>query len=574
MKKMKYIIVIATATMIVASSCTDKELDTENLYGKSLESYYKTPTDIEEAMAGVYNAIYTPNVHSNESMAANLMSDMMLGGGGPDDKSAKWVDNFEDPAEDTYRDMWVQSYNGISRANAIIEKTADADFSRFFPSPEEAQTFKDQAIGEALFMRAFYYFRLAKFFGGVPLIIAIDTPRDLPRASYSETYAQIASDLKLAIETLPSTPFPNIPESDYGHANKWVAEAYLGRAYLYYTGYMTNMEGTSTSDLPLADGGSLSASEVAAYLQDCINNSGYHLTPDFRNLWPYSYVNQASGTTKLPWAQAEGLSWVGQDGHSPTFGTGNFESMFVQRFSFGDWQWSNGNIYTNRLALFESLRDNSLVPFGQGWGWCTVNPTLWSQWDDSDPRKVGSILQVGQADQGTAGYVGDKGDHETGFFSKKYTSLQYEDPTNNNTVTGMFVQLYNWGNADLQLMHAQDFIFMRYADVLLMHSEITETADGLNAVRNRAGLSSIGYSLAALKQERLHEFAFEGLRWFDLVRWGDVDSAFNYTLNVRNSGTPATYHANYRSETKGLVPIPETEMRLANGIYEQNPGWD
>jgi len=574
MKKIIYFIVIAATTMIVASSCTDKELDTENLYGKSLESYYKTPTDIEEAMAGVYNAIYTPNVHSNESMAANLMSDMMLGGGGPDDKSAKNVDNFQDPGEDTYRDMWTQSYNGISRANAIIEKTADADFSKYFSSPEEAQTFKDQAIGEALFMRAFYYFRLAKFFGGVPLIVAIDDPRDVPRATYTETYAQIASDLQLAIETLPSIAFPNIPESDYGHANKWVAEAYLGRAYLYYTGYMTNMNGTSTSDLPLAGGGSLSASDVAAYLQDCINNSGYSLTPDFRNLWPYSYVNQAAGTTKLPWAETEGLSWVGQDGHSPTFGTGNFESMFVQRFSFGDWNWSNGNIYTCRLALFQSLRDNSLVPFGQGWGWCTVNPTLWSQWDENDPRKVGSILEVNQAEQGTAGYTGDKGDHETGFFNKKYTSIQYEDPSNNNTVTGMFVQLYNWPNADFQLMHAQDFIFMRFADVLLMHSEITGTADGMNAVRNRAGLSSTEYSLAALKEERLHEFAFEGLRWFDLVRWGDVDTAFNYTLNVRNSGTPATYHVNYRSETKGLVPIPETEMRLANGIYEQNPGWD
>ncbi|MFI0428279.1 RagB/SusD family nutrient uptake outer membrane protein [Mariniflexile sp. HMF6888] len=571
MKKIKYFIVMAISTVIVATSCTDKYLDTENLYGKSLESYYKTPTDIEEAMAGVYNAMYTPNVHSNESMAACLMSDMMLGGGGPDDKSAKWVDNFEDPLEDTYRNMWTQSYNGISRANAIIEKTADADFSSYFSSPEEAQQFKDQAIGEALFMRAFYYFRLAKFFGGVPLIIALDTPRDSPRATYSETFAQIASDLKLAIETMPDTPFPSIPTSSYGHANKWVAEAYLGRVYLFYTGYMTNMEGTSTSELPLVDGGSLSASDVASYLEDCINNSGHQLTPDFRNLWPYSYVNQAAGTTVLPWAATEGLSWVGQDGSSPTFGSGNFETMFVQRFSFGDWQWSNGAIYTNRLCLFTALRGNSLSPFGQGWGWCTVNPKLWNSWDAADPRKEGSILEVGNADQGTGAYAPNQGDHETGFFSKKYTALQHDDGS--GSVKGMFVQMYDWGNADIQLMHAQDFIFMRYADVLLMHSEITQTADGLNAVRARAGLPAIGYSLAALKQERLHEFAFEGLRWFDIVRWGDVDTAFDYTLNVNNSGTPATYHANYRTETKGLVPIPETEIRLSNGIYQQNPGW-
>ena len=569
MKKIIYYTGIVA--MLLATSCSEDYLDTENLYGKSLETYYKTPTDIDEAMAGVYNAIYTAGAHSNEGLAANLMSDMMLGGGGPDDKSAKWVDNFEDPNEDTYRDMWTQSYNGITRANAIIENAADADFSSYFSSPEEAAQYKAQAIGEALFMRAFYYFRLGKFFGGVPLIVRLDTPRDVPRSTYTETFAQIASDLKLAIETLPAVPFTSIPTSEYGHANKWVAEAYIARVFLFYTGYMTNIEGESTSELPLVEGGTLNATAIAAYLDDCMNSSGHALASDFRNLWPYSYVNQSAGSAVLPWAEAEGLSWAGQDGTGPTFGSGNYETMFVQRFSFGDWGWANGNIYTNRIALFFAIRGNSLAPFGQGWGWGTVNPNLWNQWDNDDTRKLGSILQVGQEAQGTGGYQQDQGDHETGFFNKKYHSLQHDDGTGSNV--GMFVQLYNWGNADYQLAHAQDFIFMRFADVLLMHSEITQTATGMNAVRERAGLDQIGYSLEALKEERLHEFSFEGLRWFDLVRWGDVDNAYNDVINVRNSGVEAKYSVSYRPETKGLVPIPETEMRLSNGIYTQNPGW-
>ena len=571
MKRMKKIIYFMAITgLVLLTSCEDK-LDTVNLYGKSLESYYKTPTDIEEAMAGVYNAIYTNGIHSNEFIAANLMSDMMLGGGGPDDKSAKWVDNFEDPSEDTYSDMWSQSYNGIARANAIIEKTAEADFTTYFDSAEEAQKFKDQAIGEALFMRAFYYFRLAKFFGGVPMIVAIDDPKDVARSTYTETFAQIASDLKLAIETLPDESFTSIATSSYGHANKWVAEAYLGRVFLFYTGYMTNIEGQATSTLPLVDGNALSGTEVAAYLDECISRSGHALASDFRNLWPYSYLNESAGSTVLPWAETEGLSWVGQDGINPTFGTGNYETMFVQRFSFGDWGWNNGNIYTNQYCLYSGIRDNSMVPFGQGWGWCSVSPKLWNSWDVDDPRREGSILELGNDDQGTGSYEGDKGDHETGLVNKKYTALQY--PNESGSTEGMFIQLYNWGNSDMQLMHAQDFIFMRFADVLLMHSEITETADGLNAVRDRAGLDPVGYSLDAIKEERLHEFSFEGLRWFDLIRWGDVDTAFEGTINVNNSGIPGVYSVNYRSETKGLVPIPETEVRLSNGAYEQNPGW-
>ncbi|OIQ41299.1 MAG: RagB/SusD family nutrient uptake outer membrane protein [Bacteroidetes bacterium MedPE-SWsnd-G1] len=569
MKKLKYLLALSVVVTVV--SCSDK-LDTENLYGKSLETFYSTPQDIDEAMAGVYNAMYTSSVHSNEAMAANLLSDMMLAGGGPDDKSAKWVDNFEDPVEDTYRDLWVQSYNGIARANAIIEKTPDNDFSSFFDSPEEAEAFKTEAIGEATFMRGFYYFRMAKFFGGVPLIASLEDPKDAPRATLSETYARIASDFKAAADMLSDTPFTGISSDRYGHANKWVAQAYIARAYLYYTGYMTNIEGQATTDLPLADGGSLSKNDVLTYLNDITANSGHALASDFRNIWPYSYVNQASGNDVLPWATTEGLSWIGQQGHSPTYGTGNYESMFVQRYSFGDWGWGSiGNAVTNRLCLFQGIRDNSMEPFGQGWGWCTINTNLWNDWDDADLRKVGSILEMGNADQGTGSYQADKGDHETGLFNKKYSAIQHNDGT--GAIRGMFVQMYGWGNDDMQLMHAQDFIYMRYADVLLMHSEISETADGMNAVRARAGMPAVGYSLDALKQERMHELAFEGLRWFDLVRWGDVDTAFAYVLNVRNSGVDATYNVNYRPETKGLIPIPETEIRLSNGVYEQNPGW-
>lgn len=143
MKKLKYL--IAISAIFVAYSCEDY-LDTENLSEKSLDTFYKSPQDINEAMAGVYNAIYTTNVHSEEQIAANLMDNMMLGGGGPDDKSAKWVDNFEDPAEDTYFDMWGQSYKGIARANAIIEKTADANFSTYFNTPAEAEEFKNKQL--------------------------------------------------------------------------------------------------------------------------------------------------------------------------------------------------------------------------------------------------------------------------------------------------------------------------------------------------------------------------------------------------------------------------------------------
>ncbi|MBS2211420.1 RagB/SusD family nutrient uptake outer membrane protein [Carboxylicivirga mesophila] len=578
MKKIIYTVVIGLVAII--SSCDD-HLDTDNLYEKSLDTFYRTPTDIEEAMNGVYNALFVGGVHSNEHVAANLMSDVMLGGGGPDDKSAKDVDNFLDPAEDTYRDLWKETYNGVSRANAVIEAVQLNDFKRFFETAAEAEAFKNNTLGEAYFMRGFLMYRAARFFGGMPIISTTDADRGAPRSSLSETWAFIASDFKAAAELLPKRKAADFPLATYGHANVWVAKAYIARAYLYYTGYMTNVEKQAADALPLYDGGSISKADVIAHLEDVRDNSGYKLASDFRNLWPYSYVNQNArdydpeGTHPvLPWAENEGLEWVGQDGPNSSIGTGNHEVMFALRYGLADWSF--GQQYNNRVCLFFGIRDHSMVPFGQGWGWGTVHNAFYNSWSDDDPRKQGSVIDLNSKDpdMGVDGWNIGKGDHNTGLTNKKYTTIQHNGP---DGVKGMFYYLLNMVHGDpMQLWAAQDFYYLRFADILLMHSELTQTADGINAVRERAGLDPVAYTIENLKDERLHEFAFEGLRWFDLVRWGDAESGNNYfgvEAAVNNSGTEGSYKVSYRPETKGLVPVPEGEIRLSNGVYEQNPGW-
>jgi starch-binding outer membrane protein, SusD/RagB family len=575
MKKIKYIAV--AIVLLAVAGCDDSFLDATNRFGANTDTFYKTKKDFDAALGGVYNTLYLAggNVFAEELITATLLDDVVLGGGGPDDQGAKNVDNFVDPNDDTYRDLWIEAYNGIFRANSIIEKIETADLSKDFDSAEEQQAYKNQILGEMYFMRGFLFFRAAKFFGGMPIIASTTTPRDVPRATFTETFGQIAADLQKSIDLLPAINPASIPATEFGHTNRWVAEAYLARVYLFYTGYMTNMEGQATTAFTLPDGGTITKQQVIDYLKDCVNNSGYALQDDFRNLWPYSQINITAGSVKYPWAAKEGLKWAGQDGFNSTVGTGNKEVMFSLRYSFGDWGWTKGQRTTNRASLFMGLRGNSgLTPFGEGWGWGTVHSGFFGQWDDADLRKLGSVIQTGVADEGTAGYVADKGDNETGLFNKKYMHLEYDDGTG---MKGLFNYIYGWTNTDMQLRHAQDFYYMRYADVLLMLSELTEDAQYMNQVRDRAGLGPVAYSLDALKQERLHEFAFEGLRWFDLVRWGDLNNPsknyYDNEITVRNSGSPASYRVNYRPETKGLLPIPESEIRLSNGVYQQNPGW-
>lgn len=563
--------------MLALGGCDDSFLEMTNHFGSNTDTFYRTKADFDAALAGVYSTLYLQggNVFAEEHITAGLLDDITLGGGGPDDQGAKNVDNFVDPNDDTYRDLWIEAYNGIFRANSIIEKIQDADLSADFATEAEQTAYKNQILGETYFMRGFLFWRAAKFFGGMPLVTATSTPRDVPRASFQETFGQIASDLKKSIELLPEVNPASISTADFGHVTHWAAQGILARVYLFYTGYMTNIEGTPTTSFTLPDETTIDKAYVVQQLMDVYTKSGYQLQDDFRNLWPYSYVNTMAGSVKYPWADAEGLEWAGQDGFNSTKGTGNVEVMFSLRYTFADWGWNKGQRTTNRYPLFCGLRGNSgLTPFGEGWGWGTVHSGFFAQWDNDDLRKLGSVIRVGEASEGTAGYTQDKGDNETGLFNKKYIHLEYD---NGSGMKGLFNYVYDWTNTDMQLRHAQDFYYLRYADILLMLSELTEDAQYMNEVRDRAGLDDVPYSLAALKEERLHEFAFEGLRWFDLVRWGDVDDpANNYYDNevpVRNSGTPANYKVTYRPETKGLVSIPESEIRLSNGVYTQNPGW-
>lgn len=577
MKKTRYIAI--AFLMVIMAGCSDSFLDMSNRYGANTDSFYKTKADFDAALAGVYNSLFVPNgAWGEEHMSASLLDDTMLGGGGPDDQAAKNLDAFQDPSDDTYRDLWIETYNGIFRANGVIEKLAEADLSANFSSAAEEETYKNQVLGETYFMRAFLLFRAAKFFGGMPLILSTEAARDVPRASFTETFGQIAADLKIAIDLMPKINPASISAAEYGHANVWVAKAYMARVYLFYTGYMTNIENQATTDFTLPDGSTLSKQYVVDQLTDCVNNSGYKLVSDFRNLWPYSHVNTSAGEVKYQWADTEGLEWVGQDGFNSTIGTGNTEVMFALRYSFGDWGWTKGQTTTNRFPLFMGLRGNSgFTPFGEGWGMGTVHSGFFNDWDNADPRKLGSVIRMGVAEEGTGGYTRDKGDHETGLFNKKYIHLEY-NADDGDGMLGLFNHVYGWTNADMQLRHAQDFYYLRFADVLLMLSELTGDASYLNQVRARAGYTTpIAYSLDAIKQERLHELAFEGLRWFDMVRWGDVaDNSKNYydnSIDVRNSGNATTYRVNYRPETKGLVSVPESEIRLSNGAYQQNQGW-
>lgn len=141
----------------------------------------------------------------------------------------------------------------------------------------------------------------------------------------------------------------------------------------------------------------------------------------------------------------------------------------------------------------------------------------------------------------------------------------------------------NWdvaGKENIQLNNIHDLVLIRFADVLLMQSELKKDVAGINEVRKRAGLNPIAaYSEEALRNERRWELACEGTRWNDLRRWHIAAAALEkqngvaiYYCGQPDTNTPHNggYTARYNA-TAGFQKMPETQVAL--GTVKQNEGW-
>ena len=134
----------------------------------------------------------------------------------------------------------------------------------------------------------------------------------------------------------------------------------------------------------------------------------------------------------------------------------------------------------------------------------------------------------------------------------------------------------------MNITYYQDWTIMRYADVLLMHSELNQDNWGLNQVRQRVGLPAEEYSIENIRKERAIELAFEGVHFWDLMRYekdgayaAEVITKAQNNVSVQNGGVAAKTSFNKENFTKkkGLMQIPSTQITRSGGVLTQNAGW-
>lgn len=589
---MKKILSIAAAAAMTLSlvSC-EKFLDSQNYWSKDSSNFPVNETDADQMIAGIYNNMNI--VIGNSPLFAHHMwseaaSDNCLGGGGANDQAAQAEDLMMNFGSSMYDGFYTERYKGIARANAAIEAL-----------PNLAATMStdkvNQYLGEAFFLRAWYYYELASMFGNIPCPVTTTADPTLPQISGEALWGQIIEDCKIAADIMPAKK-----ATGDGHVDKYAAQALLGRAYLFASGFY----GLNDITLPayeneaigvsIAEGTKITKAQVGEYIKDCVNNSGYTLVDDPHNLW--AYTNRCSVEDDLsPW-KGKGYKWAEDDGAV------NPEAMFVIKFNTQP-SWSTTIGYSNQTALYwgvrgqEEAKNGACFPFGTGWGMCPVNPSLVDDWKSIEPgdkRLDASVISVDKWP--TYEYGKDANIQETGYYQTKIMPViawSEEKDKYMATFTNVMFPGLTWseGNEDnFQLNSVNDMILIRFAEVLLMDAEINGSQASFDRVRARAGLGSKTASEDNIRNERRWEFAFEGVRFNDLRRYGEAyataaldkqQGVHCYNSGVEGINDAAKYNGGYSTRykaTKGFVRIPEAQISLSAGAGEeytfvQNEGW-
>ena len=368
-----------------------------------------------------------------------------------------------------------------------------------------SEAIRNRCMGEAYFLRAHYYYILVRLYGGVPLRLtpySPGEPTDIARASVDDVYAQIIADCQQAIDLLPTKN--SYQDDQVGRASKDAAMAMMADIYL-----------------TLAPDHSEYYQKVVDLCDD-IKDLGYDLSE-------CNYVDNFDATIN--------------DGPESLFEvaySGNTEYDF----------WGN-NPQSSWLSTFMGPRNSDFVAGSYGWNQPTEE--FVSQYEEGDKRKDLTVLYEGCPDFDGKTYKSSYSN--TGYNVRKFLVPKSISPE------------YNTNPAN--------FVVYRYADVLLKKAEALNemgqtdlAATPLNLVRRRAGLPAVsGLSQEAMREKIIHErrmeLAFEGHRWFDMIRLQHGDYAIKFLQSIGKTNV---------NKNRLLFPIPQTEMD-ANKLMTQNPGY-
>ena len=501
-KYIKYIIVLVTlGTMFYNCS---KILEPQPEGQVTLENLLSTEKGLITAVNGAYKPLI--DIFKGGTM-------VQLAGRSSDD-SWTWRKETEsdifiiDEAFGLIETTWELHYQGIARANTVLDRIPAVESF----SSEEMRSLLE---GQSKFMRAYYYFKLVRFYGGIPLIVnEIKTPIDseLPRSSIEEVYAQIKSDLNDAINLLPTT-YSGDNGTEVGRVTKYAAIALMAKVNLELEEWDAAVSNTEA----IIGSGSLLENYADNFNGTQENGPG--------SIFEVQYGGETNATTINTRGTYAPRAFQGGAASLPTDDNLNGEGGSL----------SSGNGIVQEYELGDLRRDVTLADYG-------LDNFLFPE------QPAGSLL-----------------------FINKFLNDVEQSP-NQST----------W-----------NFPIIRYADILLIRAEALnevrynpngEAFNLLNEIRVNASLPRHDASTLTtqeefrmgLRKERRIELAFEGVRYFDLNRWGILQERIQAQMDIKGQLTfPSNRLISHPITGKSyfLYPIPLVEFSNNANITKQNPGY-
>lgn len=507
-------IILGTAGL---SSCSKSFLNLTPPTALSSASYFTNLNEFQQALNGAYTpltSVVNVGIYQDEMRSDNTFFTIYMADRGfvSRENYAEFMDDATTSAsQNSPGDRYTSDYSGISMINTILGQINGV--------ASISTGGKDSIIGQALFLRAFYYYDLVTHFGGVPLQLTEITGTSgafLPRSSVDSVYKQIITDLTTAIPLLTvATTFPQSGIATQGAAKMLLAYAYMTEPTKDY----------ADAETQLTD----------------ITKMNYTLLPTYASVFdPNNKNNQES----------------------------IFEVQYLSDLVSGlqsDFAWVFMPKATNPQAIMGYNGGSMNLQSG----WNVPTQEMVSSYEPGDLRLDPSVAVV----EGTISGV------ETFTISDLKSSVGYT-PTPGVTYFYMINKYFHPPYA-VAFNTPDDFPVFRYAGCLLLLAEclVDEGNAGaalpyLNQVRARAGLAPQATATAAnIATEMRHELAFENHRWTDLIREGQaipVCTAKGVTLKgIYGWLLPQTFDV---TQDKLIYPIPTREIQI-NVNLTQNPGY-
>lgn len=544
MKRIFIFIIIGIT--VFCGSC--KKMLEENPYSiVSTVNFYKSASDAELALTGVYDILNTPSVQGlgNQSLwgrgmhymnnlgVDDLTEDIRFTVGVPE---LLPFNNYTYTAENPL--IWYSYfsfYAGINRANFIIEKV---------PTINMNAARRAQIVGEAQLLRGMFYAYLGWMWGGVPLITGTTPDISSPRASLELVLKQAETDLKAAYAVLPAR------NASPGRVNKYTAAGFLAKVLLYEaSAKQNNVGGTLNFTLNSFDWVNVNGAyaEALKYTKDVYDNSGYKMLKPYAHLF-LSATEVAARDENMMIVQA------GAGGNQEYI---LFSQLSGPRGNYRTNAGTNGFLRPVRESYTKlNSNDGRITTFS---GYLTTT-TAFTTINNQIYYNVDPILAN---------------------LSNLCTNKWREDDPNARAARGVVV----WGGE-------ADFAILRFADVVLMYAEARfQTGDELGArallreVRLRAcnddvakvNLLTTAYLKAnfmdELMDERGRELAAEGWRRIDLIRTGRIASVVaGLSTSIMFTGQdPVSIKQNFQPY-KIWYPIPSRDLSTNKNLI-QNPGY-